>query len=175
MSQVQQLREQLTQQLQQSTLWQSGSQWYQALPARDRLVVRMLGWLCVVALVFIVIYAPLMKAQKSATLRLQKNVAMYNDLAENAGRFGGAGSTTANADAPLLASVTQQARQAGIALSRYEQDGKSLRIWVDRASFDDAITWLEAMQASSGVVVSQINIDRTDRPGLVDIRATLSR
>lgn len=175
MSQLTEIRQQLTAQVQQSELWRSASQWYQSLAARDQLVVKLVGWLMVAALVFLVVYAPLLKGQKSATARLDKNIATYNLLADNAGRFGSVSSSSSGSSAPLLATVTQQAKASGIQLSRYEQDGKSLRIWVERAVFDDAISWLETLQSGSGVIVSQINIDRTERTGLVDIRATLSR
>ena len=69
----------------------------------------------------------------------------------------------------------RQAKASGLSLSRYEQDGQGLRIWLDDVSFDDAMTMLEALQSSAGVVANQVNVDKADRPGVVDIRATLSQ
>ncbi len=169
---LQLIQGQLQAQLQSNKAVQAAQHWYQALPSRDRLVVKAIAALLVLALIFVMIYAPLIRGQKAAALSLEKNLATYNLLAENAHRFGGA--TTSASDAPILATVTQQAKKAGIVLSRYEQDGKGLRVWVEKAVFDDAITWLEGMQSRHGIRVSQITIDRTDRSGLVDIRATLT-
>ena len=173
MNQLMQIKEQLLQQLLSSRAWQSAHGWYEALPARDRLVVRLVAWLMAAAVVFLVVYAPLLKSQRAADAALQKNLANYNLLADNAHRFGGSGKSAA--DAPLLAIVTQQAKQSGINLSRYEQDGKGLRVWLDAVSFDDAASWLEQLQASNGIQVTQATIDRSERPGVVDIRATLSQ
>ena len=167
MSQLDQLKTQLNNQPQ----VQAVQQWYQALPARDQLIVRAVGLFVALALVFVVIYAPLIKEQRSLQSKLDRAVVSYNKIAENAHKFGGAGGTNAG---PVLSVVTQQARRSGITLSRYEQDGKGLRIWVDKVAFDEAIAWLEELQAKNGIVVSQINIDRKDNPGWVDLRATLS-
>ncbi|MCD8521506.1 MAG: type II secretion system protein M [Saccharospirillaceae bacterium] len=169
---IQVIQGQLQAQWQNNKALQAARHWYQALPSRDRLVVKGVAALLVLALVFVTVYAPLMRSQKAAALSLEKNLATYNLLADNAHRFGVVSS--AATDAPILATVTQQAKKAGIVLSRYEQDGKGLRVWVEKAAFDDAITWLEGLQARHAIRVSQINIDRTDRSGLVDIRATLT-
>lgn len=166
MSKVQEITQQIATQAQ----VQAGIQWYQALSARDQLIVRGVGWLVVLALVFLIVYAPLIKDQRSLEGRLDRAVASYNKIAQNAYKFGGAGTSSG----PILSVVTQQARQSGITLSRYEQDGKGLRIWVDKVAFDEAIAWLEQLQADNGIIVSQINIERKDNPGWVDLRATLS-
>lgn len=166
MSKIQEITQQITAQPQ----VQAGIQWYQALSARDQLIVRGVGLFVALALVFLIVYAPLIKDQRSLEGRLDRAVASYNKIAQNAHKFGGAGTSSG----PILSVVTQQARRSGITLSRYEQDGKGLRIWVDKVAFDEAIAWLEELQAKNGIAVSQINIERKDNPGWVDLRATLS-
>ena len=173
MNRIQAIKLQLSEQLKATPAWQAGSQWYQALPARDRLVVKAVSALLVLALVFVIVYAPLLKARKNAEAALQKNLGVYNQLAGNAHKFGSVSSPAASGS--LLSLVTRQARASGLSLSRYEQDGQSLRVWLEDVSFDDAITMLESLQANAGVIASQINIDKADRPGVVDIRATLGQ
>lgn len=150
---------------------QPAIQWYQALTTRDQAIVKGLAGFCVAALVFLLVYAPLIKDQGKLQNRLDRAVATYNKIAENAHKFGGAGGSSG---APILSLVTQEARNQAITLSRYEQDGKGLRVWVEKVSFDEGITWLENLNAKHGIRVSQINIDRKDNPGWVDIRATLT-
>lgn len=174
MNRLTELQSQLLEQIKASPAFQSAVHWYQALPARDRLVVRLVAGLMGAALVFLLLYAPLLKAQRAAEGALKKNLATYNLLADNAGRFGSV-AVGGGAQAPLLATVTQQAKAAGISLSRYEQDGKSLRVWLDKVNFDEAIGWLERLQAANGITVSQVTIDRSERAGVVDIRATLGQ
>lgn len=147
--------------------------WYETLPPRDQKIVLGVGILLIVALIFSLIYAPLLRARSMAESQLERSRATYQLLAENAGRFTADGNSSAGA--PLLTVITQQARSANINLSRYEQDGQALRIWLDRASFDDAMTWFEELQSRHGVRAGQITIDKTDVSGRVDIRATLNR
>lgn len=165
--------QQRMQQIAEHRLVKSGRHWYESLPPRDRKVVMGVGALLVLALIFSLVYAPLLRARDMAASQLERSRATYQLLAENAGRFSSVGG--AASDAPLLTVVTQQARSSGISLSRYEQDGQALRIWLDKAAFDDAIGWLEELQARHGIRASQISVDKTDVSGRVDIRATLNR
>ncbi len=153
---------------------QQAINWYNSLPKRDQLIIKVVSGLLMVALVFIMFYAPLLQAKKTAKSQLERNLSTYNLIASNAGRFGGA-SGQANMGGSILAATTSLAQQQGINLSRYEQDGVNLRVWLDKTPFDEAITWFEALESQRGIRVSQISIDKTDRAGRVDIRATLIR
>lgn len=175
---IENLREQSEQlwrkQVLESQAVQQGTNWYNSQTARDQLIVKLLALLVVIALVFTLFYAPLIKDKKVAQQTLDKNLATYNLIASNAGRFGGAASS-ASASGSVLSAVTNQARAQGINLSRYEQDGANLRVWLDRVAFDEAITWLETLESKHAIGVSQISIDKTSSNGRVDIRATLGR
>ncbi len=153
---------------------QQAANWYNSLPKRDQLIVKAVSGLLIVSLIFVMFYAPLLQAKKAAKLQLERNLTTYNLIASNAGRFGGT-SGQANMGGSILGATTSLAQQQGINLSRYEQDGANLRVWLDKTPFDDAITWFEALESERGIRVSQISIDKTDRTGRVDIRATLSR
>lgn len=153
---------------------QQAANWYNSLPKRDQLIVKAVSGLLIVSLIFVMFYAPLLQARKTAQSQLERNLSTYNLIASNAGRFGGA-SGQANMGGSILGATTSLAQQQGINLNRYEQDGANLRVWLDKTPFDDAITWFEALESERGIRVSQISIDKTDRTGRVDIRATLSR
>lgn len=168
--QLEPLRARWVQEWQHNEQVQRAKHWYEALSARDKWVVKALGWLLLAALIFILVFAPMLSSYRSAEVELKRNLATYNLIAKNAGKFGAAASG-AGQDS-LLAATTQQAQQTGVSLSRYEQDGQSLRIWLDHVAFDEAIVLFEALQAR-GVRASQISVDQTDRVGRVDIRATL--
>lgn len=153
---------------------QQAFNWYASLPKRDQLIVKAVSGLLAVALVFVLFYAPLLKSKKTAQSQLDRHLATYNLIASNAGRFGGA-STEANLSGSILSATTSLAQQQGVNLSRYEQDGSNLRVWLDKVAFDEAIAWFEALKTQRGVRVSQVSIDKTNRVGRVDVRATLSR
>ena len=119
------------------------------------------------------VFAPLLRANQSLQASLDKNIAIYELIAENAGRFGNVTSAPSSSG-PILSRVTQSARRSGIKLDRYEQDGRGVRIWMDRVKFDQFITWTEILGAQQGIYVSQIVIDRDVDTGWVDVRATLT-
>jgi general secretion pathway protein M len=76
----------------------------------------------------------------------------------------------------LLAVVDQSARQAGLGpvLKRVEPEGSNdVRVWLEGASFDDMVKWLEALGSKNGVDISVITIERQDDPGRVNARVTL--
>lgn len=159
----------LQQQWQQHPLTQSAIARYRALSALEQRILHGTLVFVILLLVYGLLIAPLWQKQQQAEASLQRALTTYNLIADNAYRFGGASQQN---QAPLLSTVTQRARLLGVPLSRYEQDGRGLRIWIDRTPFDEAITLLEALQ-QSGVQMSQVTIDRTDSPGRVNIRATL--
>jgi general secretion pathway protein M len=72
-----------------------------------------------------------------------------------------------------LAIVTEQAKRSGINLKRFEPDGDGLRIWLEDAVFDDAIRWLEELNQKHNIQIKQINVERSEDSGLVDLRGTL--
>ncbi|WP_369854377.1 type II secretion system protein GspM [Candidatus Thalassolituus haligoni] len=151
---------------------QSATNWYGALPPRDRLVVRVLAWLLAAALVYILVLAPLIRENHMVQRDLTKKLEVYNLIAENAGKFGGA--SLDKTSGPILPLVTQAARSGNIKLDRYEQDGNGVRIWIDKIEFDVFIAWVESLQIRHSIRVSQITVDAAEMPGRVDVRATLA-
>ncbi|MDF1763185.1 MAG: type II secretion system protein M [Oleibacter sp.] len=147
--------------------------WYQHLPARDQLVVRFIGVLLLIALLFMVFVAPLIKDHRELQATLDKKIDFYELLAENGVLYASGGKGSANGR-PLLALVNAEARKGNVTLTRFEQDGADLRVWVDDVGFDDVIAWIETLSRQYGVVTSQITIDRDDKVGRVDVRATFT-
>lgn len=162
------------QRLQEQPQVQQATNWYRAQSERDRLIVRLTGWLLLAAMLFVLVFAPLIRDQQRLHAELGSKLQTYNLIADNAYRFGAVSTGKSNADGPILGKISQSARQAGIKLDRYEQDGKGLRIWIDRIQFDRFIAWTEQLQASDGIVVSQITLDADASTGWVDVRATLN-
>ncbi|MGB1091068.1 MAG: type II secretion system protein GspM [Oceanobacter sp.] len=148
----------------------AANQWYSALSSRDQLVVRVVGWAVIAALVFLLIFAPLIKANQQHERSVAKRQQVYNLIAENAHRFGGASGTIA--EGPILPLVSGKAQKHGLKLDRYEMDGKGVRVWLDAVAFDQFIAWAEELQSKHTIRVSQITVDATDSLGRVDVRVT---
>lgn len=92
-------------------------------------------------------------------------------------RGAGAGSAPASTDGRSLLAVTDSsARQAGLgdAVSRVEPDGeRSVRVWLDKAAFNDVAKWLDQLREQYAVVVDGAVAERSDTPGRVDVRVVL--
>lgn len=77
-----------------------------------------------------------------------------------------------NQPASLRQLVTQLFTQHKINLNRIQEDGDEVSIWVDNEPFNKL---LSAIQATSlqGLKISQAQISKTDKPGIVGARLTL--
>lgn len=148
--------------------------WYGSQNIRDQKIIKAISVFIVFCLIIITFVQPFLSKQSLYQAKLDKSLITYELLAENAykfqGQLGGKSS-----EGPILAIVTQQAKKSNINLKRFEPDGDGLRIWLEDAVFDDAIRWLEHLNSKNGIQIKQINVERSDKPGRVDLRGTLSK
>lgn len=75
----------------------------------------------------------------------------------------------------MLAVVDQTVKRSGLggSLKRLEPEGDSaVRVWLEKASFDDAMRWLIQIEDQYGLRADSLTIDRKD-VGRADLRLTL--
>lgn len=155
-------------------------QWLAGLQVRERRAL-MLG---VAALVFtagyLFLFEPLMLAREQAGNQVQAQrvlLAHLQQVAVEVNRLKGARPVTkAKAPRSILAAVDQSSRQAGIksSIKRLTPEGsKKVRLWLEKASFDQLVGWLAGLNAQSGLIVENINLTPEDDPGLVRANLTL--
>jgi general secretion pathway protein M len=76
----------------------------------------------------------------------------------------------------LLSATDAAARAAGLgpSLKKVEPDGsQGVRVWLDGASFDKMVGWLDVMASRYGADVDTITLERAASPGLVNARLNL--
>ncbi|MGK0249548.1 MAG: general secretion pathway protein M [Oleispira sp.] len=146
--------------------------WYGSQTLRDQNIIKAVSAFIVLCLIIVLFVQPFLAKQETYQARLNKSLSTYELLASNAHKFQRQVSTMAS-DVPILAIVTQQAKRSGINLKRFEPDGDGLRIWLEDAVFDDAIRWLEELHQKHNIQIKQINVERSEASGLVDLRGTL--
>jgi general secretion pathway protein M len=146
--------------------------WYGSQNLRDQKIIKAISAFIVLCLLIVMFVQPLLAKQEAYQARLNKSLSTYELLASNAHKFQSQVSGKAS-DGPILAIVTQQAKRSGINLKRFEPDGDGLRIWLEDAVFDDAIRWLEELNQKHNIQIKQINVERSEASGLVDLRGTL--
>ena len=146
--------------------------WYGSQNIRDQKIIKAVSAFIVFCLIIIVFVQPFLAKQDSYRAKLNKSLSIYETLATNAHKFQGQ-AVGSSSKGPILAVVTQQAKRSSINLKRFEPDGDGLRIWLEDAVFDDAIRWLEELNQKHGIQIKQINVDRSEKSGRVDLRGTL--
>lgn len=149
----------------------AGKQWFSRQSMRDQKIIKALVGFVVFCLIIVLFVQPFYSQQSLHQARLNKSVSIYELLASNAHKFRGKGSSSSST--PILALITQQAKIAKINLKRFEPDDENLRIWLDDESFDHAARWLETLTRDHGIKVKQISIERSEKNGRIDLRATL--
>lgn len=146
-------------------------QWFTAQSTRDQGIIKAVSLFVIACLIIVIFIQPFYSKQSSYQAKLDKSIKTYEQLASNAHKFAGKRSSSSNK--PILALITQQAKISNINLKRFEPDNENLRIWLDDVPFDDAVRWLETLTQNHGIRVKQISIDRSEKRGRIDLRATL--
>ncbi|GAA6133374.1 hypothetical protein NBRC116188_01630 [Oceaniserpentilla sp. 4NH20-0058] len=167
------LKRNLKIQLEQSSLYKSTHNWFTNLAEKDQKLVKLLGIVVSIAIVYSWVWSPVSQKRDSAIKRYESEMAFHTKMKENAYLFGAGTSTSAGGNKSILSTVNNTAKVKNIHLKRFEPDGDTgLRIWLDKVNFNSAIDWLELLESSRGIKVEQISIDKVE-PGIVNIRAVL--
>jgi len=171
---IERLKDQVSQQIQASSLYQSGHAWFRALTSRDQSMVKALSILVVIALIISWTWQPSEKAVKNSQTRLASELKFHQKMKENAHLFSSGNAASGAAfKGSILSVVNNTAKAKNIALKRFEPEGTTgLRIWLDQAHFNSVIDWLEVLEVQKGITIEQISIDKVS-PGLVNLRAVL--
>jgi general secretion pathway protein M len=146
--------------------------WYGSQNLRDQKIIKAITAFIVLCLIIVMFVQPFLAKQETYQAKLTKSLSPYELLASNAHKFQRQVSGKAS-DGPILAVVTEQAKRSDINLKRFEPDGDGLRIWLEDAIFDDAMRWLEELNQKHNIQIKQINVERSEASGLVDLRGTL--
>jgi general secretion pathway protein M len=154
--------------------------WLAGLQERERRTLMLGAVALALILGYLYLFEPLMSAREQAGSRVQAQRALLAHLqrvAAEASLLKGSGpATRAVAPQSILAAVDQSSRQAGIkpSIKRLTPEGsKKVRLWLEKASFDQLMGWLAGVNAQSGLVVENINLTPEDEPGLVRVNLTL--
>lgn len=169
------LKSNIQQALQSSSLFTNTQNWYSHLSPRDQTITKALAALMALVLVYTWIWVPSAEGKIKAQKRYQSEMNFHETMKENAHLFKSGAAKTGTTGGSILSIVNSTAKAKGVQLSRFEPDGDGgLRIWLDKASFDKAIDWLELLELERGIKVEQISMDKVNQ-GIANVRATLQR
>lgn len=155
--------------------------WLAQLAPNDRRALLFGAAALAVLVAYLLVWAPLNARlqQLRATVREEQSLAQWmQQAARDVAQLRGAavGVAPVADEQSLLAVVDQSAKNGnlGTAMKRVEPEGQdSVRVWLEQASFDDLVRWLDALQHQHGVRVANVVIERQDTPGTVNARVAL--
>jgi len=167
------LKDQIYQRLISSETYKKSHSWYQALPPKDALVLKVLAILMGLALIYAWLIQPTITNIKQAESKLAAELKFHNKLKQNAYLVEGSSGGTTSGKGSILSQVNNLAKVKGIKLKRFEPNGETgLRVWLEKVSFDSSIDWIETLETQKGIKVEQISIDKVEL-GIVNLRAVL--
>lgn len=152
---------------------------YEMLPARDKMALKALVVSLLLLFLYFGVWQPAHEFKKDADSYLQQQKELLALVVENKTALKSLSKSSSSTEGlnsqQLVSSVTNLAKQAGIVLKRFEPSGENeIKVWVDDASFDKMMTWLSTMKKTLNIRVEQISIEKSELPGLVSSRLTLS-
>ena len=86
------------------------------------------------------------------------------------------GNATIKSSGSLLSQVEQTASQSKLrkSIRKIQPEGeRGVRIWMDNASFDDVLLWLERLQKQHGIEVADFSVERQPEIGRANVRLLL--
>lgn len=159
---------------------------YDQLPVRDRQALIVLFVALLVTVLYFAVWRPAsdFRDQAESSRENAEQLLAWMQANESSIRqLGGTGTAAisgAAVDKPadgraLMALVTRSARDAGLSLQRFEPSGEgAIRVWLEAVPFADVAAWLEQLNYRNGVIIDQAAMDRSNEPGRVSVRLTLT-
>jgi len=155
--------------------------WFLSLTQRERIMVQIAASAVVIFMFYLIVLDPI----STNYTNNKKNVAeatqtlewMYSAEREVKQLRGG----RLLPDQPqgkqfILSMVDRSVRKAGLAgvMKRVQPEGDSgVRVWFEDAAFDELIKWLATIESKHGLLVNEINFEKTESTGLVNVRVFL--
>ncbi|MDH5435746.1 MAG: type II secretion system protein M [Gammaproteobacteria bacterium] len=158
------------------------NKWLHSLEDRERLYVKAGSIIVLLMLFYALLWAPFLdKVNKldgqvnshRETLSWMQN---NTDLIKHAQPDTNSG--TVNRDQSLIAVIGETTKNSplGKSVKRVEENkDNSVRVWLEKAPFEQMINWLEKLQSNYGAIITSINIDKQNEAGIVNARLILER
>jgi general secretion pathway protein M len=157
--------------------------WWFSLQPRERLMIAGCGAVIAIALLYVMVWAPLAEARAQAALNVKAQQETLSWMRQASLQVRQARQTVPTAtvigdNRSLLSIVDSSATQAGVRepIVRMEPEGDNgVTLSMDNAEFDAVILWLGALKRGYNVDVVQVSITPTNTPGRVDTSLSLQR
>ena len=154
-------------------------QWQQ-LSLREKRLVVITAFVVVVSLVYFMIWQPLQNGIETSRVRVSaqtNTLQKIRDQAAEARQLRTNKSHRSNrGGGSLLVIIERTAQQKNLksSLQKVQPEGQDgVRVWIENASFDQLIDWLDQLENKNTIYVSEIYIERQKEPGRINSRILL--
>ncbi|MAF75619.1 MAG: Type II secretory pathway, component PulM [Idiomarinaceae bacterium] len=165
----------LLQKIAQTPVVQSAQQRWAQLAVREQNLVKGLGAVIVVAIIYFAIWQPTYSAQQLAERRLEGQQQQLLWLREQVARYQSLSATQAQSE--VSGSLSQRVNEAAasnkIQIARMQPQNNGLIVSVDETSYQQAMSWLYALEQTYQLQVTTLDLARLDEPGKVRVRQVL--
>lgn len=157
-------------------------EWFAELQPRERMLVISGVVAAALLLFYAAVWDPLTSGASAKAVTVeeqQKLVAWMQQASADVKRLRPTAAAPAQIPAgqSLLGIIDQTSKGANLggAVKRVKPEGENkVSVWMEEASFDDMVRWIENLHRIYGVQVDSITIDRKNTPGKVDARIEFS-
>ena len=154
--------------------------WFDSLQARERLFVVTAAVILALAILYLGIWMPLDRGQKSLTLSVDTWKTALAELRPLRSQLQNAGSgSTAGGNQSLVVIIDNTLRERGLynALQRSQPTtGNGIRVEFENVAFDDLVLWLGDLNSRYGLQVQSASFSNPrDSEGRVNSTLTLER
>lgn len=145
---------------------------YRSLSERERRLVIVAGISLVITLCYVLVWSPLqssISANQKGIANKQELLVWVEQNANKAIQLKQSAGGNRNFNGSLPQAVNQTAARNSIDITRMQPQKDEIQVWVDRASFDNVLSWLQQME-QMGISIAEADIAESDDPGIIKIR-----
>ena len=153
--------------------------WFEELSRRERSILLFGGGALLLMLLYSLLWSPLSEQNERlrGDIENQKVTLAWMQQAAQQVKQGGAQTARHNVNGESLLTLvdrTAKSSALGGSIKRIQPDKDGgVRIWLEKAEFNQMMRWLATLSRNHGVILSDSNIEKQLTPGLVDARLTL--
>lgn len=155
--------------------------WFLSLTQRERIIIQVASLVIIAFFSYLFVVEPISKnyaTYKKNVVIAAETLAWMKEAQREVKQLGGEQLQNRQPQGKqfILGVVEKSIRNTGLAtvMKRLQPEADSgIRVWFENASFDKLIIWLEMMELKHGLLVNEINVERTDSVGLVNVRMFL--
>jgi general secretion pathway protein M len=149
---------------------------YDSLSSREKKYVQFMAGALVLACLYFFIWQPSNHYMTSSREGMHTAAETLSFVQQNIGQASIAAQLTQNSQGALdpqsmVSTISTAGKKYNVELKRFEPSGESkLRVWLEDVPFNSVVQWLQDLDKSHSLKVSEISIDRDEKPGLVNAR-----